>query len=728
MNTRAAKRCLLARAASLLLVSCSALSADSFRPLNIDTNTGDLRGVPAGTIDNWNDVGGGSGGDVYLDRTNVFLAPTNYVQGLVVSNTLTVNSNLVCNSGLSLGGDLRTAWPTIVSYATNAGSLGGILADQYATNAGPSGGSLYVMSNDQWTAFSPGSGTGDVAQAYVDTADALRVLTNHTGPVQINGPVWVGVNDPEGPTWFDLASGSIWIGGTAHVARVTGINPATSGYAEFASHVSLFPSSGGDVMIFAHPGHVDAAIQVHNVAADGGLGNVTIRSNLTVTGSATINGAVQMNSTLVVAGSTATVCSTGDGPTNKVGIGFHTPEAALDIRVRSQDGPGYDGLNNPANGIIFGRRQTGADFTHAGIWTEGSSGYNGDLLLGVDGDSTAATAIEEKMRIRWDGQIGIRTNTPQVALHVVSSTNKMSATGVTMWIEAFGNQAPDITFRSANGTPGSPSAVNSGKNIGGFGVNGYGSTAWSVGKGQFICWAAENWTDAAQGTYWTLNSTIAGTNVIREAMRVHTNGYIGVANAAPTVALDVTGAIKASLNSTFSGGLTVAGGQTAQADTVNLTNLTVKGNTALVYTGPSFMREVNGTTAQADTAGGGAYWLAAHSDTDAGFITSFVCPLTGTYRIQLNGSSDAATNSSKTMSGKLYVAATTTAGSGSVKLNSLNLDIVIPNTAYTVWVTNYSTTFSLTAGDEVRAYYYKDDNSGGASGNVRFYTMFLNRQ
>ena len=59
---------------------------------------------------------------------------------------------------------------------------------------------------------------------------------------------------------------------------------------------------------------------------------------------------------------------------------------------------------------------------------------------------------------------------------------------------------PNIVLRTARGTRAAPSAVQAGDELGGFGVTGYGATGFGdVGAG-FGAFAAENWTDTAQGT------------------------------------------------------------------------------------------------------------------------------------------------------------------------------------------------------------------------------------
>ena len=88
------------------------------------------------------------------------------------------------------------------------------------------------------------------------------------------------------------------------------------------------------------------------------------------------------------------------------------------------DGPGRLNINNNsadgtvdfAQGIIFtdNTNQQGT-WTHGGIVCVGSSGYNGNLIFGTDGNGTrsnSASNISERMRITHDGKVTNATTTP----------------------------------------------------------------------------------------------------------------------------------------------------------------------------------------------------------------------------------------------------------------------------------------------------------------------------
>ncbi|MFC1782033.1 hypothetical protein ACFL02_00430 [Planctomycetota bacterium] len=82
-----------------------------------------------------------------------------------------------------------------------------------------------------------------------------------------------------------------------------------------------------------------------------------------------------------------------------------------------------DGLGSWEEGLYFVNNCNGlGPWSHAAIWADGVSGYNGELVFGVDGDSTNnLNGIQEAMRINQYGQVGIGTTSPGFRLEVKSS-------------------------------------------------------------------------------------------------------------------------------------------------------------------------------------------------------------------------------------------------------------------------------------------------------------------
>jgi hypothetical protein len=96
-------------------------------------------------------------------------------------------------------------------------------------------------------------------------------------------------------------------------------------------------------------------------------------------------------------------------------------------------------------------------------------------------------------------------------------------------IDAFGTGAvsPNLTFRRSRGTAASPSAVQAGDQILNVASFGYGATGYSgTTRAGFVSVAAENWTDTAQGTYFTISATPVGSASSAERLRVNGDGSL----------------------------------------------------------------------------------------------------------------------------------------------------------------------------------------------------------
>ena len=83
-----------------------------------------------------------------------------------------------------------------------------------------------------------------------------------------------------------------------------------------------------------------------------------------------------------------------------------------------------DGTVDFAQGLAFTNNVTNEGaWTQAGICATGSSGYNGNLVFGTDGNSSrTSNVITERMRITTSGKVGIGTTSPSQNLDVQAST------------------------------------------------------------------------------------------------------------------------------------------------------------------------------------------------------------------------------------------------------------------------------------------------------------------
>lgn len=124
------------------------------------------------------------------------------------------------------------------------------------------------------------------------------------------------------------------------------------------------------------------------------------------------------------------------------------------------------------------------------------------------------------------GRIGIGTTAPISQLHSVITTNNTSNVGFISDVYGTGSGAGFICKR-ARGTLASPSNVASDDTIAYISGRGYGTTGFATtGRVSIQMKAAENWTDSAQGTYITIETTQKGNATRAERLRITDNGMV----------------------------------------------------------------------------------------------------------------------------------------------------------------------------------------------------------
>ena len=141
---------------------------------------------------------------------------------------------------------------------------------------------------------------------------------------------------------------------------------------------------------------------------------------------------------------------------------------------------------------------------------------------------TGTTTPTIQMTVEPSGDVGIGTfTTPQGALEV----NRVGTDAVVM-ATAFGNgnsnSNPLYVTRYANGSPGAPTAVQTGNLLGAWVATGYGATQFSSGNGGMGVVAEENWTDTAQGAATGFLATPLGSTTSHIYMAVLPSGNVGM--------------------------------------------------------------------------------------------------------------------------------------------------------------------------------------------------------
>jgi hypothetical protein len=163
------------------------------------------------------------------------------------------------------------------------------------------------------------------------------------------------------------------------------------------------------------------------------------------------------------------------------------------------------------------------------------------------------------------GNVGVGTTTPGAKLTVSTNTQAAPAgqpgtaahiigangAAVRLLVDAFGAVSPSIDMRRANNTAASRTALLNGDGIGQITWQGYGATSYNgASRAKISVFAAENYTDTAQGAFMTFAVAPVGGITANEVMRIDAAGNVGIGTTAPGFKLDVNG------NVSFRGGST----------------------------------------------------------------------------------------------------------------------------------------------------------------------------
>jgi endosialidase-like protein len=248
-------------------------------------------------------------------------------------------------------------------------------------------------------------------------------------------------------------------------------------------------------------------------------------------------------------------------PAGNLGIGTSFPTANLEISNGLAPGsPAAETLatynSAPGGSFLLGRkaRGTAAAPTAAqngdGLLSLSGRGY-GTTSFGITGGATigiratenytdtaqgasiqfltaqnGTTALLTRMSINHDGFVGIGTPQPNGMLDIVrNGTTNVYGT-------SYGTaQGSGFKGRVARGTFLAPTATLFGDELAEFTAAGYGATDFNETAG-WAAFAAENWTDTAQGTALAFYSTPIGSNQPQAYLGILPNGNIGIGTPA----------------------------------------------------------------------------------------------------------------------------------------------------------------------------------------------------
>jgi len=172
----------------------------------------------------------------------------------------------------------------------------------------------------------------------------------------------------------------------------------------------------------------------------------------------------------------------------------------------------------------------------------------GDDKFVIGREEYDGTGWAPLMSVLGTGNVGIGTTNPSFNFEVVMDQGIATIAATTYRIDQFG--AGQFIGQAARGTKQAPSAVQENDFLASFNGRGYGDSGFSDRpRGRLGFVAAENWTDANQGTYLILATTPIGTIENMERFRITSEGNIGIGTATPDERLHVAGNIK--LDGTF---------------------------------------------------------------------------------------------------------------------------------------------------------------------------------
>jgi len=161
--------------------------------------------------------------------------------------------------------------------------------------------------------------------------------------------------------------------------------------------------------------------------------------------------------------------------------------------------------------------------------TVAARGATTNLAVGI-GTTTVTGALTTT------GSVGIGTTSPGFQFEMHGASPNFN-------IYRYDSSTTPAVLRQlkARGTQAVPTAVLSGDALGSFLFGGYKATAWGYNTAGIWAHAAENYTDAATGSYLAFLTTNTGAVSYTEKLRITASGNVGIGSTAPTSKLDLVG-------------------------------------------------------------------------------------------------------------------------------------------------------------------------------------------
>jgi hypothetical protein len=499
-----------------LLVVPALAWGQTFRPLGIRTTTGALDGYTPGYVSNWTNVLGDAphNTSVYArsNGTWVVLSPSS----TNASAWVTANSNAV-QYMIGQTGYWNSAWAWVNSN---------------------SGGVSYVFGQ---------TGTWDSVSSWVALySNAVQYMVGRTNvwdSIAANAATNVGFGSTD--VWAQ--SNGVWVviaipttNGFTTFPDVTNIvNVMTQGLAQASSIPSTngfttFPDVTNVVNVMTQ-----GLAQASSVPSTNGLWNRTEGTNWVDStyyprnnpsnwvGASITNGLV----TAAITNGLATPSVTNGLVTSAITNGLAYPSVTNGLVTSAVT----NGLEQASHASATFVPYTGAT---AAVNLGGQSATNAGTIhgtnivamgtLNVSGAATLSGKTNSSAML-----LGIGTNLPLNALHVVSTPNAhASYLNFNIVNETYSDsQLGYILQRRAKGTYAAPSALQNGDQVGGLAFRGYGATGFSSGsRSSMFANCFENWTDTDQGMGFVINVTPTNTASAVSALSIQADRSLRMYN------------------------------------------------------------------------------------------------------------------------------------------------------------------------------------------------------
>jgi alpha-tubulin suppressor-like RCC1 family protein len=147
-------------------------------------------------------------------------------------------------------------------------------------------------------------------------------------------------------------------------------------------------------------------------------------------------------------------------------------------------------------------------------------GANGFMSVGGLATSTARLTVSNSTTTVQNAMMN-------TVLHVIGDTS--TTTSVRLVVDSFNINGSSFIGRQARGNGSAPAQTQTGDGLATFGGVGYGQTGYaSTTRGSFNVKAASTWTDIAQATYLTFETTGTSSITSTERMRINADGSLSV--------------------------------------------------------------------------------------------------------------------------------------------------------------------------------------------------------